>query len=411
MKIKKKILIFSDCFTYSGSEVVIENLLLSNKIERYFNLEFLYGYNKSYDIRFNERIKYLGLKQYITGSIKLLSPDWYVYQKMLDKKYDLKYLYLLIRILILRGLKFFFISHLVNFITLRSKFKKSKPDIVYINNGGYPASLQCILAVFVAKSSNINVIYFNINNMAMERSKWYHNYLDKYLDRSVTKFITASYAAQNEAVEKRSFRRDSFVRIPNTIYSDRIIAKTFNTRIVNTVIRFGSVGLLTQRKGFHVLLEAVGILVNELNTRTFEVFLIGEGEEKESLMKLVNKYNIHEQIRFLGYNPKPLEEVSQFDVFILPSIRNEDFPYVILEAMVLGKPIIGTRVAGIPEQIENEVTGLLVEPDNPNELAEAMKVFFDAEIRKQCGIKSKIKYFNEFNFDIIENKYFELFDK
>lgn len=373
MKKQKKILIFSDCFTYSGSELVIENILLSKKIANNFDLEFIYGYNPSYDSRLKERFDYLNLKLDNVKSIRLISPDWYGYQKSLLKKTKSKYFYLLLKTIILKIARFLFISHVLNFFLLRKEILTSNPDILYINNGGYPASLQCLLTVFVARSIGISTIYFNINNMAMNRKRWYDSYIDSYINGGVTKFITASYAAQKQAIISRNFVGDLFVRIPNTIYNDEGI-KIFNDKNENRkIIKFGSVGLLTERKGYHVLLKALDILVNRCKITDFEVEIIGDGEERQNLENLVNEFNLNNFVRFLGFQSNPLSFISDFDVFILPSVRNEDFPYVILEAMILSKPIIGTTVAGIPEQIINEETGLLIEPNNPDDLAIAME--------------------------------------
>ena len=410
MKNQKKILIFSDCFAYSGSEVVIENLFLSHKIQSKYEFEFIYGYNRSYNQRLNERFEFLGIKQKNVKSIKLFSPDWVGNQKNLHKKTSPKYLYYLLNTTILRVFKYFFVSHIFNYFIIRKKILKSKPDILYINNGGYPASLQCILAVFAAKSIGMDTIFFNINNMATARRKWYEKYMDSYLNRNVTKFITASYAAQEEAVKIRKLNKGSFVRIPNTIFNDKQIevnTKNFDGR---KQIKFGSVGLLTKRKGYHILLQAVDILVNKYNVTDFEIEIIGEGEEKQNLKNLATKYKISRYVRFLGFKSDPFSYVSDFDVFILPSIRNEDFPYVILEAMIFAKPLIGTCVAGIPEQIDNEKTGLLIEPNKPDKLAVAMMELLNFQKIEQYGLKSREKYFKEFNYELFEDKYFDLFN-
>jgi glycosyltransferase involved in cell wall biosynthesis len=127
------------------------------------------------------------------------------------------------------------------------------------------------------------------------------------------------------------------------------------------------------------------------------------------LESLVSKLEIRDYVSFMNYVAHPFETMCEFDVFVLPSIRNEDFPYVILESMVLGKPVIGTLVAGIPEQIENQVSGLLVEPNNPLELAKAMCASMEDEFTSNCGVNAKAKYFNEFSYDKVEGMYFDLF--
>jgi len=405
---KKKILIFSDCFVYSGSEVVIENLLLSEKLNDLFDVRFLYGYNKSYSERFKQRVELLNLDEQKATSIFLLSPDWSIYQYNLLKGLSIGRIIFLIRVILLKTLKFLCLSHIFNFFSLKKAFKKASPDLIYINNGGYPASLQCCLAVFAADAAGIEKIYFNINNMSMPPKRFYEKYMDRLINEKVTGFITASYAAQRQAVQTRGFEKQLFKRIPNTIFNDEQIPNAYRMNKSKEKLIFGSIGLLTERKGYHVLLKAVQILVERYYMTNFEVVFVGDGEDKSMLINKSKAYNIEKYVKFLGFKSNPLVELKEFDVFILPSIRNEDFPYVILEAMLLSKPIIGTNVAGIPEQIVNEKNGYVVEANNPEELAIAMMKMKEGKI-SEMGVNSFEIYKSSFSFKKIEGKYCELF--
>jgi len=102
--------------------------------------------------------------------------------------------------------------------------------------------------------------------------------------------------------------------------------------------------------------------------------------------------------------------INIFDVFILPSVEYEDFPNVILEAMSLGKPIIGTNVAGIPEQIENGVNGFVVEPKDVKSLSEAILTLVKSkEKRVKMGAKSLGRFNKLFSSDKILNDYLNLY--
>ena len=407
---KKKLLIFSDCFTYSGSENVIENIRLSQKINLEFDVYFVYGYNSSYQARLEERSAYLGLSNENVSPIYLLSPDWAINKYNLSG-ISLKKAALFIRVIFLKVFKLLFISHLYNFLSLKRRLKKISPDVLYINNGGYPASLQCCVAVFAASAIKLNNIYFNINNLATPINKFYEKRLDAYINRHVTKFITASFAAGEHALHNRLLQAGKFIRIPNTINNEAFLAEKYGSeKGLNPVLTFGSVGLLTNRKGYHILLEAARILVHEQNVTDFKIKLIGDGEDRPLLQELCEKYDIENYVAFLGFKPNPLDELSDFDVFVLPSIKNEDFPYVILEAMILAKPVIGTKIAGIPEQVSNSASGFLIEPNNASDLANAMVKFLsDKAVINEMGLKGRKKYMNEFRYSIIEDLYFKLF--
>jgi glycosyltransferase involved in cell wall biosynthesis len=101
--------------------------------------------------------------------------------------------------------------------------------------------------------------------------------------------------------------------------------------------------------------------------------LVGDGPLRGPLETLARSLDLNERIEFLGY--KTPAEVTKLlfgcDIFVLPS-RFETFGIAILEAMACKKPVIATTAGGIPEIIENGKNGILVEPDNPDALAEAL---------------------------------------
>ena len=102
--------------------------------------------------------------------------------------------------------------------------------------------------------------------------------------------------------------------------------------------------------------------------------LAGDGPSRSAMIDLCRRLGLTDrQVLFPGFYPGPSHEVAaSLDIVVHPSLH-ESFPYAILEAMRAGKPIIATRVAGIPEQIEDGVSGLLVEPADPKALADAME--------------------------------------
>jgi glycosyltransferase involved in cell wall biosynthesis len=113
---------------------------------------------------------------------------------------------------------------------------------------------------------------------------------------------------------------------------------------------------------------------------------------------------------FKGYLDDIYEFLESIDVVILPSIGYEDFPYVVLEGMSMAKPIIGSFVAGIPEQIDDQVTGLLVSPKNVKELARAIEILHSQPLtRKIMGTKGREKFLATFTSKIAVEKYCQLY--
>ena len=139
----------------------------------------------------------------------------------------------------------------------------------------------------------------------------------------------------------------------------------------------------TQHKGFPTLVEAL----KSLNERRgdWHLDVIGEGPSQADCERLVNDANLSEKVAFMGARPKDeiAEMMRSSDLFVLPS-RFENLPCVLIEAMTSGLPVVATRVGGIPEMI-SERDGILVPPDDPAVLAEALdqvlanRISFDSD--------------------------------
>lgn len=160
------------------------------------------------------------------------------------------------------------------------------------------------------------------------------------------------------------------------------------------------VGRLEKRKGVHVLLEAVPLILEEIPNVQF--ILIGrdtfvssdyvsfsgpkERSFKESLLNsLAAKYK--KNVHFLGYirNEDLFPYFRSCNLFVAPSLY-ESFGLVYIEAMSYGKPVVATNVGGIPEVVSNERDGILVEPNNSESLAQAIiRLLKDKELNRFMG--------------------------
>jgi len=135
----------------------------------------------------------------------------------------------------------------------------------------------------------------------------------------------------------------------------------------------GYVGNIRPVKGSDVLIEAMDHLVKQLGNTTAELWIAGAGEIEEQVRARATALGLDDRIRFLGRQTHDgvARLMSAFDVFCLPS-RNEGCPNVILEALAAGKPVVATRVGGIPELLTEGVNGYLVPTEDPAALARAL---------------------------------------
>ncbi len=142
------------------------------------------------------------------------------------------------------------------------------------------------------------------------------------------------------------------------------------------------VGGLKPVKGLQYLIEAMDIIKKK--EPEAKLILIGEGEERKNLEKLVKKLNLKNNVIFVGKvpNEKVPEYLVAADIFVLSSI-SEGFPNTILEAMASGLSIVATKVGGLAEIIKDGKNGFLVKPKNPQEIAEKILLLFENDNLKE----------------------------
>jgi colanic acid/amylovoran biosynthesis glycosyltransferase len=159
------------------------------------------------------------------------------------------------------------------------------------------------------------------------------------------------------------------------------------------------VGRLSAAKGVPILLESLAKLKDAHPDILLTV--IGDGGEREHLEKLVFDLGLSGNVKLVGY--KSQTEVRQYlretDIFILPSFA-EGVPVSLMEAMASGVPVISTRIAGISELVQDEVSGYLVSPGNIEQLSEKiLHLYANPECRQSFGEAGRNYVIQEFNLE------------
>jgi glycosyltransferase involved in cell wall biosynthesis len=136
------------------------------------------------------------------------------------------------------------------------------------------------------------------------------------------------------------------------------------------------VGRLCEQKGQLLLVEAIADLARE--GRNFELVLIGDGELRQPIEKLVAEYELANHVRITGWSTaaQVKQEMLNARAVILPSFA-EGLPVVLMEAMVLAKPVLSTFVAGIPELVLDQETGWLFPAGSKREMLAAIRNCLD----------------------------------
>jgi glycosyltransferase involved in cell wall biosynthesis len=390
---KTRVLIYSDCTFFGGCENMPANLLNSREICGEFDVFFAYRDSREYSAGLTARVK---------TDARLLPvriPAAEAFRTALERKGFRGISTGLRSAGVFLALKYIFALYAA--AVLFFLFRRVKPDILHINNGGYPGAYSCVSAVLAARAAGIKHVVFVVNNIAVPYTRFTRR-LEKGIDRLLTDkvevFITGSRYAGARLREVLRVPRERTVNIPNGIAVRQVkesrAAVLARLGLSGNPVILGNVAVLEARKGHKYLLLALA-RVKERFPRFSEVFLLieGVGPERGNLERQAKELGIAANVRFLGREKNIFDVMRAFDVFILPSAGYEDFPNVILEAMGLGKPVIGTRVAGIPEQIAEGETGLLVEPSDPQALAEAiLKMLTDEPRRVEMGRRGRERF-------------------
>ena len=142
----------------------------------------------------------------------------------------------------------------------------------------------------------------------------------------------------------------------------------------------GCVGALVDHKGHRFLIRAAAQVVREVPDARFVI--LGEGERRDELTREIRDLGLERHVLLPGFRPDVLSLLKTFDVFVMPSIT-EGLGTSLLDAMACARPIVASRVGGIPEVVVDGETGLLVPPRDPDSLAEAIvKLLEDRAARR-----------------------------
>ena len=145
----------------------------------------------------------------------------------------------------------------------------------------------------------------------------------------------------------------------------------------------GQVAALVPHKGQRYLIEAARLVVGRIPDARFVV--LGEGELREHLERQIRGHQLEKHVLLAGFRAEVFGWIKGFDVFAMSSVT-EGLGTSLLDAMACTKPIVATRAGGIPEVVDDGVSGLLVPPRDPHALAAAIvRLLEDAELGRRMG--------------------------
>jgi phosphatidylinositol alpha-1,6-mannosyltransferase len=174
---------------------------------------------------------------------------------------------------------------------------------------------------------------------------------------------------------------------------------------------------LVRAKAVDLVLRALQLLAQK--NISFRYVVAGDGAERRNLEQLAHELGVHQQTRFTGYinEGDKWSLLESADVFVMPSRvepskSHEGFGLAFVEAGACGIPVIGTRVGGIPDAIIDGETGILIEPESPSKLADALvALHHDLEKRRKMGEAGRKRAQTEFSSATVAARFNEELSK
>lgn len=179
--------------------------------------------------------------------------------------------------------------------------------------------------------------------------------------------------------------------------------------------RLFSVGRIVERKGFQNVIKALPEVIKKYDD--IQYIIAGDGEYLQNLKELSDSLGVNEYVHFVGkVTEKEKDDLfSQCGLFVMPSysipslMQVEGFGLVYLEAYVHGKFVIGSATGGVPDAIQDGITGFLIKENDYNDLAKAICRFYDNDF--QYNPQLCFKKASEHHVSIIARNYFEVIRK
>jgi glycosyltransferase involved in cell wall biosynthesis len=274
-------------------------------------------------------------------------------------------------------------------------FRQLKPDILHINLPG-PFDAGYSLVASLARLAGVRHIV-STEHLPMfpsfPKSRLMKGFNTKWIDRIITvSKDNRRHLVQNHQIPERKIRV-VYNGIPDPTCKN---GKDDDSLSSVDEGRFHLViaGSLERRKG---QADAVKLMV-ELPDLV-DLYIVGEGELEEELKKLVSSLKLTERVHFTGYREDMLEFLSGMDVMILPT-RVDATPYVIIEAMAVGLPVVASGIYGIPELIDDKKSGILTKPGDIHGLTEAVEMLFNnRELYSDMSKKAKERFKAKFTIE------------
>jgi len=192
--------------------------------------------------------------------------------------------------------------------------------------------------------------------------------------------VALSEGEKRESVEAGIGRQDQWVVIPSGVDVDGIVPRSVSPGGSASPLRVGCIARLEHVKGVDVLVRAAARLAGT-HAAGCQILVWGDGRQHDELVALADRVGAAGLLRFVGTEQPVGQFLASLDLYVQPS-RNEGMGRALVLAQGAGLPAVASNVCGIPDVVRDGETGVLVAPEDPAALAEAIAGLLDDDTRR-----------------------------
>lgn len=258
-----------------------------------------------------------------------------------------------------------------------SLINREKVDIVNTHS-----SSDSWVSTFAAKLSKVKPKAIRTRHLSTPISR-------SYLSRLIYDILPDSVMTTGEDIRQRMIHNNGFngskiFSIPTGIDLER-----FNPAKVKPAFRIngfsiGMISVLRSWKGHRYFIDAVPVILRIIPNSFF--YIVGDGPQFQNIKDMIKNSSLEDKVLMLGHREDIPEILASLDIIVQPSYANEGVPQSILQAMAMEKPVVASDAGAIKEIVIDRETGFLIEPKNPEQLAEkVIELYKGPELRIKFG--------------------------
>ena len=325
--------------------------------------------------------------------------EWDKYEKKIDEKINIiklnkiKLLQYLPKNSFIKSRISYLIIFFWNFIKLINLINKEKPDFLIIH---LMTSLPIFLSIFFNNKTKIILRISGLPKINFLRYLFWKTFSNK-----IYKVTCPTEATYNLLIKKKIFKKEKLYVLSDPIINIEDFLKkkkitTLPKQLQNTKFILG-IGRLTKQKNFELLINFFKKISSKY--QDINLVIIGEGEQKDKLTKIILKSNIEHRVHMIGYQDNVFQFLLKAECFILSSLW-EDPGFVLVEAALANTTIISSNCPNGPQEIMRN-NGFLFENDNIDDLVNKFEDFLqtnkDIIYKNKIILKKRIKKFTQYH--------------